>query len=315
MSKVPAMVWRQGGNDDHIRWSERSAYTGSAFLWPPAQLLDDRRTGNVPAIAGVGDTTCMAWRGGGPDERIWWSRLSGGSLSVGGAEWSTQAQSGFATLTFPTLVTYNGRMFMFFKATDNYDYAIRWSELRGDRWVHPITGGDNPAAATYAVEIMTDAGVSAAENIHDGQLYLAWRGRGTDARIHWAFFDGDQWAWQPAMTDRETSSVPSIACDGTNVYMVSRRVADDFIEWSVLQGSRWSPPRMLADRRTSGRPTIGVSAQGDLVMTWVGADTDTRVWWSRFADSQWGPAQACTDRWLNPGLVGGRDIDLSAILA
>jgi hypothetical protein len=305
---VPAMVWYQGSTDDHVRWSERTAYPDLVFLWPEARVLDDRRTGNTPSIAGVGSGTCMAWRGGGDDQRIWWSRLHGSSLSPGGAVWSPQTPAvGCQTSTFPTLVTLGSRMFMFFKRTGTDSRGeILWSELRGDRWVSPVTGADGSSPVTaFGIAgtsiFRTPDGYSATENIHDGQVYLAWRRLGNDdassTAITWASYDGtDTDAWVgPHTTDMHTNKVPAIASDGTNVYMAWRRVEDDHIAWSVLLGTQWREPRTLDDRRTAGGPALGVSAQGHFVMVWV-SSTDDRLYWSRFQDGQWDAQQVFDDR-------------------
>jgi hypothetical protein len=242
----------------------------------------------------------MAWRGGGDDTQIWWSRLQGESLSLGGAVWSPQTAAGsaFQTLTFPTLVTLGSRMFMFFKST--YDPGpIRWSELRGDTWGRPYPEANGPApevcpSGVAGCDIFnTDDGYSATENIHDGQIDVAWRLKGSE-EITWGSYDGDIWEG-PHRTGMHTNKVPAIASDGTNVYMAWRRVEDDHIAWSVLLGTQWREPQILDDRRTAGGPALGVSAQGHLVMVWV-SSTDDQIYWSRFHDSQWDAQQVFSDR-------------------
>lgn len=200
---------------------------------------------------------------------------------------------------------------MFFKAVDDFG-TMRWSELRGDTWVNPITGSSAsedraPAVCEPSVagcEIFnTEDGYAATEDIHNGLIHLAYRSRlqsddqTSPTTIIWGSYDGttsDAWVG-PHNTGILTTNVPAITSDGTNVYMAWRRLEDDHIAWSVLVGSQWREPRLLEDRHTSGSPALGASAQGQLVMTWV-SSTDDQVYWSRFHDDQWDAPQVFTDR-------------------
>src|SRR5215469_9769741 len=195
MTDVPAMVWYQGGTDNFIRWSEPVINTGLIFLWPPAQLLDDRRAGDTPAICGRGFNACMAWRGGDPDKQIWFSRLNQPMADPAPGDvpytWSPQAQAlYFDTPTFPALTTYPDKIFMFWLRTQ-VPAKIRWSECRGDQWdswVEPFTDSQQDPAAGELDFVHTDTGVAVVENVHLDQMVMAWRGPGDDSRIQWAYF-------------------------------------------------------------------------------------------------------------------------------
>jgi hypothetical protein len=76
--RVPAMAWLEWNpdSDDFLRWSEADEVIGTTVRWTDPQVLWDRRTSNVPSIAGTGTGTVMAWKGSGSDKHIWFSRLN-----------------------------------------------------------------------------------------------------------------------------------------------------------------------------------------------------------------------------------------------
>lgn len=311
-TRVPAMAWYQHGPDDFIRWSPSARVVGTALRWPAPVVLDDRRTSHIPSISGSTYGSCMVWKGGGADRRIWFSLLDQplpdtlpGEV---GYTWGTQAQAAlFEAAAFPTAVRYRDRTFMFYKATAAYNYHIRWSELRDREWVHPLTGTREPAAATMD-RVRTDDGIAVVENVHNDELVMAWRGIGDDTRIFWAAYDGQVWEEPRVVPGAQTSKPPALACDGTDVHLAWRNASDDHISWTRQLGSTWWPPQVLDDRRTAGGPALGATeGTGGLVMTWVGGTGDVRIWWSQYDNDHWGPQQVFTDRQMN--------IDLRASLA
>lgn len=311
-TRVPAMAWYQHGPDDFIRWSPSTRVVGTTPRWPGPVVLNDRRTSHVPSISGGTYGSCMVWKGGGADRRIWFSVLDQPLPSPlpGGAAhtWGPQAPAAlFETASFPTVVRYRGRIFMFYKATAAYEHRIRWTELRGRDWVHPVTGTLEPAAATFDW-VLTDDGVAVTENVHSDELVMAWRGRGDNARISWAVFDGETWEQRGAVPEALTSKPPTLACDGNVVHLAWRNTDDDHISWTRQLGSTWWRPTVLDDRRTAGGPALGATeGAGGLVMAWVGGTGDVRIWWSQYENDRWGPQQVFTDRQL--------DIDLRVSLA
>ncbi|WP_031163599.1 hypothetical protein [Streptosporangium roseum] len=100
----------------------------------------------------------------------------------------------------------------------------------------------------------------------------------------------------------ETSKIPALAADGTNLYMAWRNGTDNRISWSVLAGETWLAPRVLLDRRTDNGLALSASTTGNLVMTWVGANGDPHIWWSPYRDGRWETQQAFSDRQANTGL-------------
>ncbi|MGH4007655.1 MAG: hypothetical protein ACRDTH_05725 [Pseudonocardiaceae bacterium] len=302
--RVPAMAWLEWnpGDDDFPRWSEARNVVGTTVRWTDPQVLYDRRTGNVPSIAGRGADTVMAWKGGGSDKHIWFSRLQRlpdadpvGTQYV----WGSQAPAGngaFQTSDFPALIQYHGRMFMFWKATaatiaDDHLAPMRWSELRGDTWVQP--GDGPPFTAAWPIDgIRTEDGVAVAE--HQGKLYVAWR-HVSSGDILLRIYDGTSWQSHsiPFADGRVTSKVPALVSDGTHLYMAWRNVPDDHISWSTMEGQ----PQVLDDRRTAGSPALGLTDRG-IVMVWVGGSGNT-LWWSQFRNGQWSGQQPFTDRHMN----------------
>ncbi|MGS2645561.1 hypothetical protein [Streptosporangium sp. LJ11] len=296
------LEWNPDG-DDFPRWSEARNVIGTTIRWTEPQLLWDRRTSNVPSIAGNSTDTVMAWKGSGHDEHIWFSRLQRLPDAIpGGTQyaWGPYVPAGnghrtFKTKNFPTMVQYSGRMFMFWKTTPDAaagdgGTSMRWSELRGDTWVQPGEGNP-PTPAWWLPDIRTEDGVAATE--HQGKLYIAWREEGTK-EIRLAHWDGARLSDPISFTDhRVTSKVPALVSDGRHLYMAWRSVDNNDIWWSTLEG----PPQYLPVGWTTGSPALGRTNRG-LVMVWVGSD-DNFLWWSQFQNGQWSGQQRFTDRHMN----------------
>ncbi|MGI8334339.1 hypothetical protein ACRYCC_30670 [Actinomadura scrupuli] len=71
---VMYLAWRNVDND-HISWS----WSVNGSFWAPPRSLTDRLTSAGPALAALNTSdVVMAWKGGGPDPHIWWSRLRDG---------------------------------------------------------------------------------------------------------------------------------------------------------------------------------------------------------------------------------------------
>jgi hypothetical protein len=306
MSRVPAMVWFEGGGDTDniIRWSEANRLFSHAFQWSDAQVFDDRRTSRAPAIAGDGNDTYMAWKGPGADPAIWWSRLHGSSLTAGGAAWSPQKPANFIkTSTFPALGQLGDRTFLVFRheelsAFGHPTYSIRWTELHGDRWDESTLLLDSYSNV--------DENVSLAQHEGDGCLHMVWRDV-SDSKIYWSIFDGTTWDSQGPLKNWTTSAVPTVTSDGINLHFAWRRVEDNHIGWSTRIGGHLRDEVILYDRRTSGAPALGRADQGEVVMVWRGAE-DSVLWWARYSALKWEPqyypfTDRHTDVWHGVGLA------------
>src|SRR6266545_3153461 len=297
--RVPAIAWLANDTVSYISWSSSQRAVGTTVRWPEYTTLLDRRSDNSPSIAGSGSGTVMAWKGS-QDDTIRFALLNqpaADPLPGDLYEWGPPLVADhFHTPTFPTLVQYGTRLFMFWKTGVHWDGHLGWSELRDGRWVRPLDPNDG-----FVTMDWVDAyqGVALAHHSHDGRLYMAWR-KEDSTRIWWDTFDGSFWGgFGHTLTDRATPAVPSLASDGNNVYMAYRRESDDCLEWSVLVGSTWGAPQPLFDRRSATGPTLWALGPGKLVMIWGGVHGD--MWWSQFENGRWGPQQGFADRRLGRG--------------
>ncbi|MQY27306.1 sialidase family protein [Nocardia aurantia] len=299
---VPAMVWLEDGDDNFVRWSESTQAIGTVLRWPEAQLLDDRRAGDTPSITGRGSGAVMVWRGGDPDRRLWWSRLSGSSSTAGGPVWSPQQPvrsappGGFppeliVTASPPAVGRFGDRVFLaWMDPRDNPPQHLCLAELQGDQWGPTIR----------LAGAITQNAVAFGE--HSGLLHMTLRGYGPhDTYIDWYTFNGESWHYRGKQNQFAASSGPALASDGATLHMAWRRAGDDHLGWSTFNGETWSPEIVLTDRRSAAAPALAQTDSGKVAMVWAGATGDNRLWWSVFDGNHWSEQQPFPDRWSNRG--------------
>ncbi len=95
-------------------------------------------------------------------------------------------------------------------------------------------------------------------------LLMAWQASiaADNDNIWWSSSDGFTWSPPELLTDRQSSTSPTLAVDFNGVSMAwtaSITAANDNIWWSSFDGNVWSPPEALVDGRSSTSPALGSS--------------------------------------------------------
>ena len=140
------------------------------------------------------------------------------------------------TTGFPTLVAFNGRMYMFYNgAGTNNIYSAYFD---GTTWFGNTQIGDQPGN----IDIQSSDGVSAA--VYQNVLYLAYKGK--SSTLYTATFDGTTWAGNTAIGDQSggispsSSSSPGMAVYQGNLYLAYCGSSKSDIYTAVYNGSSWS---------------------------------------------------------------------------
>jgi hypothetical protein len=287
------MAWSRqdelGIPDDRIYWSPNTETIGGTPQWGPMGELSDRRTSARVAISAVGPGGCMAWKGSGADNHIWYSLWD-----TAAGTWGEQVATPFQTPHFPALAQYREHTFMFWSNSTPDDQGqgeIAWAELINGYWVAPF----RPDIDWSSRLLTRDGGAIAADGVttawdtHMDTLYIAWRQRDSDTAMQWMGLDSSGWDKQPGtltLSSATANDPPALASDGNLLYLAWRN-SDDTISWTWSVSGNWTTPQRLGDRRTSAGPALAALSTSDIVMAWKGAGADPHIWWSRLPGSVW----------------------------
>jgi len=123
------LAWVGCGGDPSIWWSQ----TWDGHYWEPQHRVDGVGASGGPSLAQLNainqNLLCMAWKGIGGDQQIWWSTYNGGN-------WSTpsgavqQIVPDVGTTVGPTLVNFGGPVYMAWKGAGQ-DSHIWWTSAGG----------------------------------------------------------------------------------------------------------------------------------------------------------------------------------------
>lgn len=125
-----------------------------------------------------------------------------------------------------------------------------------------------------------------------GTLARAWRGTRNDSDIWFSTStDGIGWTPQRRIPGAATAGGPSLAWDGTRLWMAWRGVdGDDDLYWANTPNffnGNWSGVQHLGDRASSHGPRIAIAAGGP-IMVWKGIPGDQGLYFARFGGGSWG---------------------------
>ena len=174
-------AWKGGGGDEQIWYSHLD---GSSWAQPRV-ILPGIESVIAPSSVGPSLATLVteggplyaAWKGGGDDERIWYSRFTGFD-GIGGLTWAPPQAilpGTVASSARPSLAAFNGRFYAAWKGGGS-DERIWWSSFDGSSWA--------PQQVILPGTVASSVGPSLAA--FNGRLYAAWKGGGSDETIWWS---------------------------------------------------------------------------------------------------------------------------------
>jgi len=260
-------------HDEGIWWS---SFDGQA--WAEQQNVSGVASSVGPALAILNGALFMAWKGESGDESLWWSRLEGDT-------WAPQQQiPGVGSSIGPALAAYDNRLYMAWKGADG-DEGIWWTTSPdGLQWaqqqkVPGVGTSGRPALGVGG----TGPGVE--------ELYMAWKGAGSDEGIYYSHLLGDKWLSQTKIDGVGTSVGPTLArsASGNNLAMAWKGADNDegiyttFLTY--VDEPVWTKQEQVNGVASSIGPALatasgGLSLRPTDYMAWKGRGGDEAIWWT-----------------------------------
>ncbi|RYZ38738.1 MAG: hypothetical protein EOO71_22765 [Myxococcaceae bacterium] len=132
-------------------------------------------------------------------------------------------------------------------------------------------------------------GTSAAPAIafDQGQVFLTWRGVGSDAGIYGTVFMNNMWAPQYKVPNVGTSEAPAMAFWNGQMHLVWKGASDNGLWWAIWnRATAWSPQFRIPGVGTSSCPALAVF-EGKLFAAWRGVGTDASLYFAINEGSGW----------------------------
>ena len=161
----------------------------------------------------------MAWKGVSNDQGIWFNYYDRNNwISTSPCTFRQRKVQGVGTSVGPSIMLYNGRLYMAWKGTSN-DQGIWFNSFNGTNW--------EPQQKVQGVG--TSVGPSLA--VFNGRLYMAWKGTSNDQGIWFNSFNGTNWEPQQKVQGVGTSVGPSLAVFNGRLYMAWKGTSNDQGIW------------------------------------------------------------------------------------
>jgi hypothetical protein len=194
-------VWNGDGDDTRI-WC--SQYNQAQNSWSPQYLTkiygtgQPIQSGSSPAIVNANGMLLMVWRGEGSNDNLYYSTSTDGQVWAGAGH----VIPGAASTIQPALVMFNAFPVLCFKGgtNDGGIYSATY-DLNGSKWSPVVHTG--PFGTTCGPTLA----------VYQGQLFMAWKGDGSDTDIWWATttnnLDPKAWSKQSAIPNVGTQAQPA----------------------------------------------------------------------------------------------------------
>lgn len=276
--------------------------------WSTQSTMPNAGTSATPAMTNCNGITYMVWKGVGNDTNMYFSAIAAGGT------WAPQQLlgGGGGTSTGPTV-------------TCDFDESIvvAWKGIGSDEriWYTSAqveTSVDQPIGPLqWSQQKIVDGGgltdlspsLMVLRNANGGQLYLAWKGAGSDTSVHYATLPALNETWQSLGTVPGVSTVrsPTLTSGLTAPYSAPTLSliwplpgGQNNYSTTYLGGSSWSGPAPIvggsgaAPVATEG-PADGFAPLDNLV-AWQGSGSDTHIWYTVDQDGTgWQSQQVVTN--------------------
>jgi hypothetical protein len=274
--------------------TESAEVLQALYGWFAQRPLADRGTSDRPAMAvavdGGVESLHMVWKGVEDDAGIYHSVLNDQT-------WSAQENlSGYGCSYSPALTqiaTASGNigLFMAWKGVED-DSGIYWTRNLGGGWEdqrHVVGVGTSRAPALA--------------NVND-EIYMAWKGVDDDDCLYWSLYDGSEgWAPQERIDGVGSSEGPTLVDFFGTLFMFWKGVPDDstayYSSYVPNVDPIWKPQRRIEyfAYETGGGLSLAIGTSAPLTATvraseiflaWKGVEDDSQIWFSLFADDEFG---------------------------
>jgi hypothetical protein len=233
----------------------------------PAQAqteVPQAETSAGPALATLGGTTFLAWKGKNSPGSVWYSTLNG-------SVWSAQHNFTSETNSAPALAVANSTVYLAFKGQQEPSDGIYMTSWNAATSAFPAPSKPNAPVADTA----TTAAPALAGN--GSTLYLAFTTASNS--IMFATYAGGSWS-SIANTGFSTNTQmgPALTVYNSTLYLAWVEEGSNQIEYATLplSGGRWSSANQVAGAQTDVAPALGVfdapaTPPGGLYLAWTTA--------------------------------------------
>jgi len=286
-------AWKGSGGDERI-WYSSTVDSGNS--WTAQQSMRDPvRTSVRPSLAaGLSNSLVSqepvlyaAWKGGGDDERLWWSNLPAGG-SWGGQQQiiaGTEVKSSFG----PSLAASGGQLLAAWKGSsgDERLWSSSFNVFEGFWTTQQLMfqGG---------TQFLSSVGPSV--TFWNDRFWAAWKGSSGDERLWYSFTSdfGLSWAPQREIVDAAGTQVlssvgPSLTIFNGRLYAAWKGGGGDERMWYLAapddRGFVENQEPLPGPLATSVGPSIVTLPTNDrLYFAWKGGGGDDRIWWTSATD-------------------------------
>ena len=288
--------------------------------WSSQGTVPNAGTSATPAMTTCNGITYMVWKGSGNDDSMWFSTLVNGV-------WATQQQlgGGGGTSTGPAVAC-------------DFDEAIvvAWRGIGSDQHIWYTSAQvessvDQPTGPLqWASQRVVDGGgltdlspsLAVLRTGGNNQLYLGWKGAGSDSSVHYATVPYLGGTWQVLGTVPGVSTVRSpTLTDGLSVPFSAPTLSlvwplpggQNVYRTTYLGNGSWSSPAPIVGG--SGAAPVATEGVGDGygplndLVAWQGSGSDTRIFYSvNQNNSGWQGQQLVTNGPTTTGLAAADSV-------
>ncbi|MDX6741671.1 hypothetical protein [Actinocorallia sp. A-T 12471] len=260
MTAAGSLVWKAQAGDQAI-------YQSGAFAWKP--WSNPRQIPNVGSSGGIAATrtpdqsiTVIAHQGANSDRKIWLQKLDRETPLP-------QYVLPFETVDRPAIAYLGDRLCIAFRGVS--DQFIRFAMEDGHGgWTAAQVAGLGVASSTHGPAMA----------VHNGRVFLAWKGSDSNQRLYSSSYDG---AWtQPVELAGWSTHGPALASNRGTLHLAykGRNTDTELYHSASHDGLGWTAHKTAGGSTTCG-PSLGTTTDRGVVMAWKGSPGDNRIFWSR----------------------------------
>lgn len=242
----PAIAFFRGKH--YLAWTGRNRRShvnlissADGISWSGKQTLNggdaSARSGGAPALLAADGRLWLAWRGTNDDR----PRLRV-MHSHSGTHWQGKVTLQETSDHGPALAFFNGRYYLAWTGRNDNQNVNLISSPNGSQWGNKIVLNTDPSARSDGAPVLT---------VHDGKLWLSWRGTNDDHPYLYVMSTADGVRWSGKVRLSETSDFGPAMAPYRGVLRLAWTGRDDKRHINLISssdGGTWSSKKTLYDR-------------------------------------------------------------------
>jgi hypothetical protein len=171
--------------------------------------------------------------------------------------------------------------------TNGNNYVLAWIESDQSLWWTTSPGSLDQNSYNWASPAQIIDGASSggpALTFFKDQVWMAWKGEGTDTRVFLASLSNSTWSAGTPIAGVTTSASPALTVTASVLYLAWKGEHDDQIYCaSSSDGKNWSQHVAVKDALSGDTPALA-GFKGNIYMGWKGS-SDNNLWLTRFTEA------------------------------